>query len=91
MLLVEGSFKTRPFRHLSNHVFRSPYFRKYISYQGQLSFENSKICYGFQKRREKLAKNVFISETTASELVPLIVPVKKRILIIDSKCVIKQS
>ena len=35
---VEGSSKTRLFRHLSNDVFWSPWLRKYISYEGHPFF-----------------------------------------------------
>ena len=40
MLTIEGCSETGPFRHLSNHVFRSIYFRKYISYEAHLLFQN---------------------------------------------------
>ena len=40
MLHVEGSSETGLFRHLFNHVSRSPYVQKYISYDGDLFFEN---------------------------------------------------
>ena len=40
MLLKEGSSEAGLFRHLSNHVFWSVQFWKYISYEGHLSFEN---------------------------------------------------
>ena len=33
---VEGSSQTGVFRHLSMHVFRGPYVRKYISCEGHL-------------------------------------------------------
>ena len=39
MLLVEGSSETGVFRHLSNHVFRSPYVQENIRYEGYLFFE----------------------------------------------------
>ena len=50
MFLLEGSSGTGLFRHLSNHVFHSPYFMKYIRYEGiflskcsefDLEFKNS--------------------------------------------------
>ena len=34
MLSIEGSSETRLFRHLSDHVFQSRYFEKYICYEG---------------------------------------------------------
>ena len=40
MLLPEGSSETGLFRLLSNHIFRSPSFGKYISHEGHLLFEN---------------------------------------------------
>ena len=40
VFLFKASSETWVFRHLSNHVFRSPEFRKYISYEGHLSFQN---------------------------------------------------
>ena len=36
MLLIKESSETRLFKHLSNHVFRSPYVPKYMSSQGHL-------------------------------------------------------
>ena len=38
MLIPEGSSETDLFRHLSKHVFRSPYFPKYLGYEGHLFF-----------------------------------------------------
>ena len=38
MFLVEGSSETGLFRHLSNHIFRSPSVQKHIIYQGHLLF-----------------------------------------------------
>ena len=38
MLLVEGFSQAGLFRHLSNHVFHSPYVQKYISYEDHLFF-----------------------------------------------------
>ena len=48
-LPVNWSSETRLFKHLSNHVFRSPQFRKYISYEGHLFLEMFKIWYKFEK------------------------------------------
>ena len=39
MLTVEGYAKTRLFRRLSNHVFRSLKFWKYITHEGHLFFK----------------------------------------------------
>ena len=43
MLPVEGSSQTGLVRHLSNHIFRSPYFRKHINYEGDLFSKIFKI------------------------------------------------
>ena len=59
MLLVEMSSETSLFRHLSNHVFRSPYFRKYISYEGQLFFHNVQNLMYISKTRKKIDEKVF--------------------------------
>ena len=40
-LLLEVSSKIGIFRQLSNHIFRSPTFWKYISYECHLFFENA--------------------------------------------------
>ena len=40
MLPVKGSFETGLIGHISSHVFRSVWFRKEISYEGHLFFEN---------------------------------------------------
>ena len=43
MLAFEGFYETERFKHLANHVFRSPLFEKYISFQGHLFFQVLKI------------------------------------------------
>ena len=40
MLLVKGYLETALFKHLPDLVFRSCYFRKYISYECHLFFKN---------------------------------------------------
>ena len=40
MLLAKGFPETGFFRHLSNHVFRSPEVEKYITSEGHLLLEN---------------------------------------------------
>ena len=40
MLLVEITSETGLFKHLYSHVFRSPELKKYITYKGDLCFEN---------------------------------------------------
>ena len=62
---VEGSSKTRLFRHLSNDVFWSPWLRKYISYEGHpffgkcvkidIDLKNAK-----KNKKKKLRKSFFI-------------------------------
>ena len=54
MLSVEGSSETRPFRHLCNDVFRSPYLQKYSSYEGKTFYEK---CSKFQIDFENGKKN----------------------------------
>ena len=38
MLPMKECSETALFRHISKHVFRGPYFRKYMSYKGHLFF-----------------------------------------------------
>ena len=59
MLLVEGSSETELFRLLSNHVFRCPQVKKYISYDGhRFCFKMLKIESKFIKW-EKNSENIF--------------------------------
>ena len=54
MLLVERPSKKGLFGHLSNHVFRSPSVRIYISYEGHLFFwKCSKLNLNLQNPRKK--------------------------------------
>ena len=58
MLLIEGSSDERLFRHLCNHVFRSPENQKYISYEGHLFFwKYSKLNLNFENAKKKKKKN----------------------------------
>ena len=66
MLPVEGSSETRPFKHLSNHVFWSRYFRKYISYDGDV-FWGTLMSY--LKTQKNINKNFFVFQICPSELV----------------------
>ena len=73
MLLVEGYSEAGLFGQLSNHVFASPYFRKYISYECHLFLEkhrdlkfNRDFKYAKKNQRKK-----FVSEKIVSELVAL--------------------
>ena len=59
MYHIAESSKTGLVRHLSNHVFRSPYFRKYISYEGQLFFHNVQNLMYISKTRKKIDEKVF--------------------------------
>ena len=69
MLSVEGSSETRLFRHLSSHVFRSRYFRKYISYEGHLFLANVQNLIYILKVPKKIYKRFSVFEIIASELV----------------------
>ena len=53
MYHIAESSKTGLVRHLSNHVFRSRYFRKYLSYEGHSFSKMLKIWSTFQKNLEK--------------------------------------
>ena len=65
MLLIEGSSKRGLFRHLSNHVFRSPEVRKIFS-QFFLTFSKSRFnLEHFQKKDDRHSRRIF--ELTDSE------------------------
>ena len=62
--LVQGHYETRLFRQLSNHILRSLYFPKYMSYEGRLLFENfqnfiyiSKMKKNVRKKKNSLLDN----------------------------------
>ena len=58
MLLIEGSFETGLFRHLSNYVFGSLEFRINISYEGHLFFRKcSKFSADFQNEEKNAEKD----------------------------------
>ena len=71
MLRVKGSFETGLFGHITSHVFRSAFFRKEISYEGHLFFENVPNLMQISKMQEENDKKVFVLEIMASELVAL--------------------
>ena len=71
MLPVKGSFETGLFAHISNYVFQRALFRKKISYEASLIFENVLNLMQISKTEEKIAKKLFIFEISASELVAL--------------------
>ena len=58
VLLVERSSETGVFRHLSNHVFQSPYVQKYISYEGHFLLKMFKLECKFTKCK-KSVDNIF--------------------------------
>ena len=61
MLLVKMASETSIFRRLPNHVFRSPYFPNYITYEGVIFFfKMFKIWSRFQKCTTKLRKILFL-------------------------------
>ena len=59
MLLIESFSETGLFRHLSNHVFRSPQVQKYISYEGYLLFENVQNWISISKLRIRKLEKIF--------------------------------
>ena len=65
---VERSSQTRVFRHLSKHVFRGRLFRKYISYDGHLFFENVRNLMQIRKTEKKIEENCFVFEINASQV-----------------------
>ena len=58
MLLVKSSPETGLFRHLSNHVFWSPYIQKYISNEGHFFRKISRFDLNLENAR-KNSKNIF--------------------------------
>ena len=40
---MEGYSKTRAFRDSGNHIFQSQWFRKYLSYEADIFFQNAEI------------------------------------------------
>ena len=56
MLPVDGSSQTGLFRHLFTHVFRDPYFRKYISFEGHICLKIFKVWCRFWKCTKKSKK-----------------------------------
>ena len=59
MLPVKGSFETGLFGHISSHVFRSAEFRKEISYEGHVFFENVLNLMHISKMRKKICEKAF--------------------------------
>ena len=71
MLAVKGSLEMGLFGHISSHVFRSAQFRKEISYEGHLFFENVLNLMQISKMQDKIDKKFFVFEIIASEFVVL--------------------
>ena len=74
MLLIERCPEAGLFRELSNYIFRSLYFRKYINYEGHLLFPSVQNLIKVSKTQKTIDKKVFISYITASDLVTLNYP-----------------
>ena len=74
MLLLELSYETPLFRHLSNHVNRSLWFPKYSSDEAHLFFQNVQNLIKISKMQKKIKKTFFVSEIIAYELVALNCP-----------------
>ena len=53
ILVLEGSTETGLFKHLSNHFFQCPSFRKYIGYEGHLYFGKCSIFNAYFRDSEK--------------------------------------
>ena len=91
MFLFQGSSERGLFKHLPNHVFCSPYFKKYISYEGRLFFKMFQISSRFQKSSEKLTNSFLVFKFLHFSWFWQIFPIMNRTLIIGSQCVSKQS
>ena len=59
--LSKGLLERKFFLHLSNHVFRSLLFRKYISYDGHHFPKNNQNLIKVWKMRKKIPEKFFIS------------------------------
>ena len=68
MLPVKESFETGLIGHMPSHIFRSAYFRKEISYEGRLFFENIPNLMHISKMQKKYQTKLFVFEIIASEL-----------------------
>ena len=69
ILTVKGCSEMGLFRHLSNHVFRSCNFLKYISYDGHLFFQNVQSLIYISEMKQKMQKKFFVLNIIAFELV----------------------
>ena len=80
------------FRHLSKHGFCSLSFRKYISYEANLFFQNVQSLRYVSEMQKKIEKKFLVSEIIAFELVALNTQFyRERILVIGSQYVKKHS
>ena len=52
MLLLEGSSEMRLFRYLSNHIFRSLWVQKYVSYEHHIFLKMFEIQFKFWKSKK---------------------------------------
>ena len=59
ILTVERCSETEVFRHLSNHVFRCPRFRNYISYEDYLFFRKCSMLDVYSTNGATISKAVF--------------------------------
>ena len=78
MLLVEGSSKTKLFRHLSNHVLEVINFGNTKPMMVIFLFKSFKFWETFQKCSKKSRKKFFVSQVIACELVSLNCPYEKQ-------------
>ena len=74
MVLVEDSSEKGLFRHLSNHLFRSRQFRKYIGYDGHFFFINVHNFRYISEIPTKIETKILVFEIIVSELVALKCP-----------------
>ena len=78
-------FLKRLFRHLSNHVYHSPYLRKYIIYEGHLFSQNVQNLMYVSKMEKKMDKKVFFLRLLHLNWFHQIVPINKRTLVTASQ------
>ena len=67
MLLVSESSEKGLFRHLSDHILGSQYFRKYISYEGHPFLANVLNLIEILKMQKIVQRKFFVSEIIVSE------------------------
>ena len=80
------------FKHLSNHIFRTPYYRKYISRKGHLFFfQNIENLTWIPEMQQKIQNKIFVCYIIAFEFVAANPHYYKEIFVIESQWVQKQS